>query len=551
MNRKFLLVAAVLFFALIGLLYILKPNHREVAYAASFDLIQTPGDGGVFFMENGCKRHIKDFDTFLSWGFNTGMIRQVDRGEFDSYPTAPPLTRVLNYNGMVYTIISGMKAYVVSGDALVLNGFSWGDLQPFADPTFGMMPTAPPLTSSGIKAVHIPSLGRIYYIENGYRRWIKDWDTWYHWQFFTGPYINAEGAKELIEAPPLSRLLEYNGNVWAVDLGTKRYVPSGEAASLNGYSWGDLQPFAEPTFSQMPQTSNLTAPRVIACPGGIYFTSGGMKHHIETWDTYLALNQQYTARPDCGGLPDGPGMTRLIQGPDGRVMWIENGTRRWIPDAGTFNGYGFDWGSIRGVGQDVIDALPEGSSMARWVSSLDGVGIPSISGRTGKEQHIWTSSGEGDDAGHYALTGVPATGPYSGINTQNGVAGTGAFGKINKDNEKWYITMRWGYCEWYEDFVNRDGDYPSTTTRNCNMSLKNWHLGKKVIVSNPSTGRKVVVAVGESGPAIWVTNIRGVTSGLSPEATDYIVGSAYGTGGTVLDYGWAVDQSLPLGPLNW
>lgn len=548
---RFLLVLAVLLFAALGLFYVLKPNRQERAYAASFDLIQTSGDGRVFFMENGCKRHIKDFDTFLSFGFNTDMIRQVGQGEFDSYPTAPPLTRVLNYNGMVYAIISGMKAYVVSGDALVLNGFSWGDLQTFADPTFGMMPEAAPLTSNGIKAVHIPSLGRIYYIENGYRRWIKDWDAWYHWQFFTGPYINSEGAKDLVEAPPLTRLLEYNGNVWAIDLGTKRYVPSGEAVNLNGYSWSNLQPFAEPTFSQMAQTGDLTAPRVIACPGGIYFASGGTKHHIESWDAYLALNRHYVALSTCGGLPDGPSITRLIQGPDGRVMWIENGTRRWIPDVGTFNGYGFNWGLIRTVGQDVIDALPEGAQMARWVSSLDGVGIPSTSGRTGKEQHIWTSHLDGDEAGHYAITGVPPTGPYSGINLQNGVAGTGAFGRIDPNIEKWYITMRWGYCTWYEDFVIRDGDYPSTQTTNCNASLKSWHFGKKVIISNPVNGRKLVAAIGEAGPAIWVTNVRGVTSGLSPEGTDYIVGSAYGTGGTVLEYGFAVDQNLPLGPLNW
>lgn len=118
--------------------------------------------------------------------------------------------------------------------------------------------------------------------------------------------------------------------------------------------------------------------------------------------------------------------------------------------------------------------------------------------------------------------------------------------------------MRWNYCTWYEDPNTLDSfGRPTTRTTNCSNTAKNWHYGKKVIVSNPRTGRKIVTAIGESGPAIWITRERGVVSGLSPEATDYIVGDRYfngrgvGTGGDNLIYGWAVDQSLPLGPLTY
>ncbi|TSC94115.1 MAG: hypothetical protein Athens101428_427 [Candidatus Berkelbacteria bacterium Athens1014_28] len=523
------------------------------AKAASFDLIQTPGDGRVFMKENFAKRHIKDFNTFLSWGFNTSMIRQVSRAEFDATPTAPQLTTVMNYNGNVYAIICGMKAHVASGEALVLNGFSWSDMQTFADPTFGMLPTAAPLTSSGVRAVHIPSEGRVYYIENGYRRWIPNSATWNDWKPFTGNFINSEGAKSLPLAPPVSRVLNYNGAVYVIVNGGKAYVPSGEALVLNNFSWSEMQTFADPTFGQMQTWTPLQSPRIIACGGGIYLAKGGKKHHIETWDAYINLGTQYVnvSSTACNSLPNGSGFGRLIQGPNGQVFWLEGNTRRYIPDPGTFSGYNFRVSDVRQVEQSVIDDVGPGSDMARWVSSLSGISIASTSGRTGKEQHLWTTSGENSDAGHYNLTGVPATGPYGGINLQNGVAGTGAFGKLDAGIEKWYITMRWGYCEWYEDFGIRDGDYPSTQTRNLNSGLKSWHLGKKVIVSNPANGRKIVAAVGESGPAIWVTNARGVTSGLSPEATDYIVGAAYGLGGNVLEYGWAVDQNLPLGPLNW
>lgn len=514
------------------------------ASAASFDLIQTPGDGRVFLKENNCKRHIKDYNTFISFGFNVGMIRQVGRPEFDSYPTAPELTTVLNYNGAVYAIISGMKAHVVSGDALTLNGFSWADLQPFADPTFGMLPTASELYPPAYRAVHIPSLGRVYYIENGYRRWIKDWNTWMAWKPFTGDFVNLEAAKSMPEAPPLTQVLNYNGAVYAIIGGQKAHVVDGAALTLNGFSWADLQTFADPTFGQIPTAAELHAPRMISCSGGIFYVTNGIKHHIETWAAYQALGGTNVSTPYCSTVPDGPSMTRLLQGPNGQVYYLENNTRRYITDPGTFTGYGFSWADIRQVGQDVIDSITAGSNMARWVDVLEGVSIPAGEGRTGLEQHLWTTRGETDAAGHYAITNVPATGPYSGINTQNGVAGQGAFGKLDPSNEQWYIAMRWNYCSAWDDNL-------SSCTGGLSQSLKSWHIGKKVIVSNPSNGRKVVVAVGDFGPANWVTAQQGVASGLSPEATDYMVGSKHNTGGDMLLYGWAVDQTLPLGPLTW
>ncbi len=539
---KYAKIASLFIFTVLTLFFVV--GHKPAAAkAAGFDLVQTPGDGRVFLKENGCKRHIKDYNTFLSFGFNAGMIRQVGRAEFDSYPTAPELTTVMNYNGRVYAIISGMKAYVTTGDALTLNGFSWADLQPFADPTFGMLPDAPPLYAPVYRAIHIPSLGRVYLIENGYRRWIKDWNTWMAWKPFTGDFVNLESARSMVEAPPLSQVLNYNGSVYAIIGGQKAYVTTGAALTLNGFSWADLQPFADPTFGQIPTAPPLYAPRIIGCSDGLYFLTPTSRHHIEDWATYLALGGSYTPTDACSTIAVGPSLTRLIQGPDGRVMYIDSNIRRYVPDPGTFAGYGFSWASVRGIGQDVIDMIPEGAVMARWVSNLNGVDIPATSGRTGLEQHLWTNRGETNDAGHYAITNVPLNGPYSGINIQNGVAGQGAFGKLDPTVEQWYITMRWTYCTGWDDTAGCTGGV--------NASVKNWTLGKKVIVSNSTNGRKIVVAVGDFGPANWVTAQQGVVSGLSPEATDYMVGSRHNTGGDVLDYGWAVDQTLPLGPLTW
>jgi hypothetical protein len=71
---------------------------------------------------------------------------------------------------------------------------------------------------------------------------------------------------------------------------------------------------------------------------------------------------------------------------------------------------------------------------------------------------------------------------------------------------------------------------------------KRWHKGKKVLVTNPANGRRLVASIIESGPAIFT----GRVSGLSSEAM-LALGSVTDTN---LEYGFLIDQSIPVGPLQ-
>jgi hypothetical protein len=71
---------------------------------------------------------------------------------------------------------------------------------------------------------------------------------------------------------------------------------------------------------------------------------------------------------------------------------------------------------------------------------------------------------------------------------------------------------------------------------------KNWHRGKKVLVTNPANGRRLVASIMESGPAIFTNRV----SGLSPEA---MLALGVETDGN-LEYGFMIDQSAPVGPLQ-
>ncbi len=80
-----------------------------------------------------------------------------------------------------------------------------------------------------------------------------------------------------------------------------------------------------------------------------------------------------------------------------------------------------------------------------------------------------------------------------------------------------------------------------TRSADFNNTAKNWHRGRKVLVTNPANGRRLVTIILEAGPAIFTNRV----SGLSPEA---MIALGAVTDNT-LEYGFLLDQSIPVGPL--
>lgn len=134
-------------------------------------------------------------------------------------------------------------------------------------------------------------------------------------------------------------------------------------------------------------------------------------------------------------------------------------------------------------------------------------------------------------------------------------------GKCTDEEKKWYINMRWPYVEWAWDGRAR--------SVNSTYSL---YAQKKIIVYNPKTQQSVVTAICEAGPAPWTgstwagqhgndsspnapywpsyyrfdpTEADGRVAGLAPEPFKAIGAKI----NDVLEYGFAVDQTIPLGPI--
>jgi hypothetical protein len=72
--------------------------------------------------------------------------------------------------------------------------------------------------------------------------------------------------------------------------------------------------------------------------------------------------------------------------------------------------------------------------------------LPDEDGKIAQEQHLWLANKQ-SSASHYSMTNAPKS-------CRNGTAGGyGAFGpltKKDKEEEKYYVTMRWNYANWVE-----------------------------------------------------------------------------------------------------
>ncbi|MHB8895965.1 MAG: hypothetical protein ACYC99_12435 [Candidatus Geothermincolia bacterium] len=158
---------------------------------------------------------------------------------------------------------------------------------------------------------------------------------------------------------------------------------------------------------------------------------------------------------------------------------------------------------------------------------LEGIPLPAYSGLVGREQHLCLTMSQEPPETHYAVSNTPEAARNGMAWQEGGGSGYGAWGKAAPlDDERYYINMRWNYTDMHGQEV---------------LAGKDWYYRKRVLVINPANNTRVIASIIEYGPATWT----GRVSGLSPEAM-LVLGADTDDN---LTYYWALDQSLPPGPI--
>jgi hypothetical protein len=180
-----------------------------------------------------------------------------------------------------------------------------------------------------------------------------------------------------------------------------------------------------------------------------------------------------------------------------------------------------------------------------------------VSGNASVELHLPTSQKAPFDAGSYQqIAGLELTnrdtkkymtGPKAQLYTEAKwlAAGKphlaqGAFGLLPAKTEEWYMNMRWPYTTAFGTSAVNGGGVVGHSTD---------YDGKKVLITDKTTGKMVVAIIGEFGPGA-----RGKTgnriAGMSPDVMYYLGGGKVtGADAHVYTFGFLEDQSIAAGPL--
>ncbi|OIP23159.1 hypothetical protein COX95_04805 [bacterium CG_4_10_14_0_2_um_filter_33_32] len=162
--------------------------------------------------------------------------------------------------------------------------------------------------------------------------------------------------------------------------------------------------------------------------------------------------------------------------------------------------------------------------------TIDGLTLPDTSGKLGNEQHIpGPHNTDNKPATDLSCMVIPQT-HYQGSDSNPltyATTGCGSYHPYTQDQEHWYFNMRW----------------PSSVFKH-----------KKIILTNPQNGKRVVVSIEEYGPAAFKMKQDGINCGAPPEVRNYLQTADANTGDPndkkgFVQIGFAQDQNIPLGPL--
>lgn len=68
-----------------------------------------------------------------------------------------------------------------------------------------------------------------------------------------------------------------------------------------------------------------------------------------------------------------PNLMQLVKGSGPEVFLIQDGVRRWIPDAKTFEAYGFDYSEVNQIFDEELNSYPEGKPLTKNGILLRGI----------------------------------------------------------------------------------------------------------------------------------------------------------------------------------
>lgn len=495
-------------------------------------LLLRPG-GEVYTIKNGQRRYIPSpliFEARYRWEsiipVSEDYLNTYSRGENEFYPDGLLISSATG----VYMMQNNIRQPITSPEVFESYGLNWGQVRRATDFELSIIPVSGAFNT--VKTYREGSLigaqsGPVYRVaSNGVLQYIPSpnifasqrysWDTIVRLPDRVVNQYTKSGRVGFANGA----LISYGGGVYLIENGLKRGIPSPAIFNVRGFRWSNVRAVSEDEFNSNPIGSNLSDIQSTTLDGyTIPATSGRTAR-----EQHLALNCTETDEEHYSRAST-PAISRngLLNTGGAFSISCPSGSRNssYAPFSIEEEKYYITmrWNYVRWY---------EATSSLTQNLDVNSNRIP------------LTSVADYPNTGWVIINGeIIAFNGKDGnslIVSQRGVDSPAVAASPKSHNSGSVVQEVYEYRSDIWRGRTRTAEISNTS------QSKNWHRGKKVLVSNPDNGKRLVATIMESGPAIFTNRV----SGLSPEAM-LDLGALTDSN---LEYGFMIDQSTPVGPLQ-
>ncbi|MEY2986381.1 MAG: hypothetical protein RJB24_610 [Candidatus Parcubacteria bacterium] len=451
---------------------------------------------GVYMMQNNVRQPITSPEVFESYGLNWGQVRRATDFELSIIPVSGAFNAVKTYregsligaqSGAVYRVDNnGVLQYISSPNIFSSQGYSWDTIVRFPDR-----------------------------VVNQYTR--------------SGRVGFGNGA-----------LISYGGGVFFIENGLKRGVPSPAIFNARGFRWSDVRTVSEDEFNTNPMGEPLSDIQAASIQGYAIPATSGKTAREQHLPLSCSDTDENNAHYLNANTPVGSARNGVLTTGGAFAIGCPSGSRNssYAPFSVEEEKYYITmrWNYVRWY--EATSTLTQNISATSdripltSVADYPNTGWVIVNGEiiafNGKDGNSLIVSRVKDDKGNDIL--------------QRGVDSPSVAASPRAHNSGSTVQEVYIFRASTETRANIWRGRTRTALLSNTNEAKNWHRGKKVLVTNPANGRRLVASIMESGPAIFTNRV----SGLSPEA---MLALGVETDGN-LEYGFMLDQSVPVGPLQ-
>lgn len=560
--------------------------------------------GAVYVISDGSRRPIESAATFLQKGYKWSNVIAVSDEELAPHPQGTMLTAgdkhpngslLLRPGGEVYTIKNGQRRYIPS--PLIFEArYRWESLISVSEEYLNTYTRVE--NEFYPDGLLISSATGVYIMQNNVRQPITspevfesyglNWGQVRRATDFELSIIPVSGAFNTVKTYREGSLIGANsGSIYRVaGNGVLQYIPSPNIFTSQGFSWQSIIRLPDKVVNQYTKSGRVGFGNgaLISYGGGVYLIENGLKRAVPSpaifnarglrWNNVIAVSEDefnanamgqalsdiQAASIDGYSIPATSGKTAREQHLviDCNETDLDHYNRAATPLSAQNGIVPFRTGGAFAIscsaGSRNLSYAPFSVEEEKYYINMRWNYVRWYEATSNLTQNI------SDTSDRIPLTSVsdyPNTGwviingeiiAFNGkdgnslIVSQRGVDSPSVASSPKTHNISSTVQEVYIFRSATDTRANIWRGRTRTALLSNTNQAKNWHRGRKVLVTNPSNGKKLVATIMESGPAIFTNRV----SGLSPEA---MLALGVETDGN-LEYGFMLDQSIPVGPLQ-